>query len=301
MKRPSDMTHTIQPTPQRPGAVQGLSQVRQRTAFTVVELLIVMSIILLLLTFLFLGLNHITATARTRDTRTVLAQAKAMFDTYQQQTHLAKLPLGGPPAPQFWSSGTNAVSPIPGTPSPLALALPTERPSGKGDIGGDNRVDLVFTNPDGSANGTNDVKISGIALAQTIWVMNQLASIPENQTIISNLPTTRVKIFTLTVLAAQTSSLVPFAANPPNIIRGPVLLDSWGNPIIFIPSDGLANVTFSSQRDATNLLKLYTVTSTGKNSPTLVPSSPADQPFFMSAGPDGDLGLGDDNLYSFEN
>jgi prepilin-type N-terminal cleavage/methylation domain-containing protein len=65
----------------------------------------------------------------------------------------------------------------------------------------------------------------------------------------------------------------------------PVVLDGWGNPILFVPAGGMVNV--------------YTNVSSG--TPTKVSvTSPDGRPFWVSAGPDGDLLRGDDNLYSFD-
>jgi prepilin-type N-terminal cleavage/methylation domain-containing protein len=60
----------------------------------------------------------------------------------------------------------------------------------------------------------------------------------------------------------------------------PVMLDGWGNPIIFVPSGALTNVT------------------AGGNVGTF--KSPDGRPFWASAGPDGIMSQGDDNMYSFE-
>ena len=62
--------------------------------------------------------------------------------------------------------------------------------------------------------------------------------------------------------------------------EGPVVLDGWYNPIIFVPAGGLTGVTRASA--------VTTVT------------SPDGKAFFASAGPDGKFAAGDDNLYSFD-
>jgi prepilin-type N-terminal cleavage/methylation domain-containing protein len=60
----------------------------------------------------------------------------------------------------------------------------------------------------------------------------------------------------------------------------PVMIDGWGNPIIFVPSGALGNVTAGG---GTGTMK-----------------SPDGRPFWASAGPDGIMSQGDDNMYSFE-
>ena len=70
----------------------------------------------------------------------------------------------------------------------------------------------------------------------------------------------------------------------------PLLLDGWGNPMIFVPASGLRVRLPNNKKD-------YDVTDATQN---FVVTSPDNRPFFASAGPDGDFSRGDDNLYSFE-
>jgi type II secretory pathway pseudopilin PulG len=78
----------------------------------------------------------------------------------------------------------------------------------------------------------------------------------------------------------------------PNLPRP--LIDSWGHPIILVPSGGLSGVKIGSDSN-------WIVTSTGtyQNS---VPTAQAPQlrPFWASAGKDGNFSTGDDNVYSFQ-
>lgn len=75
---------------------------------------------------------------------------------------------------------------------------------------------------------------------------------------------------------------------------GRVMLDAWGNPMIYVPQQGLGNVTIGGAN--------YRVTSAGvkQEKPSLVVGGEA-SPFWASAGPDGNFQLGDDNIYSFDN
>jgi len=109
----------------------------------------------------------------------------------------------------------------------------------------------------------------------------------------------------------------------------PVVLDGWGNPILFVPSGGLAGVTASGSPDwnpniaysAGDIVKdysdsqrvtkkYYTAIANHKSNiqPYLSPQnwfegirSRNGRPFFVSAGPDGVFSLGDDNVNSIEN
>ncbi len=69
----------------------------------------------------------------------------------------------------------------------------------------------------------------------------------------------------------------------------PVLLDGWGNPIIFVPGGILGYQPGS----ASGMLTAGGIQGTQVKSPD-------GRPFWASAGPDGDFSKGDDNLYSFE-
>jgi prepilin-type N-terminal cleavage/methylation domain-containing protein len=91
---------------------------------------------------------------------------------------------------------------------------------------------------------------------------------------------------------------------PTQISTVPVLLDGWGDPIIFV-SGGLLGATAPNPA---NLNPNGTVipgtgaiqSGSGSSAITLQVKSPDGRPFWASAGPDGDFSQGDDNMYSFE-
>jgi prepilin-type N-terminal cleavage/methylation domain-containing protein len=68
----------------------------------------------------------------------------------------------------------------------------------------------------------------------------------------------------------------------------PALADGWGNPIVYVPSGGLTGVQIGRKPD-------------GGYDKTITVTAPNKRPFWASAGVDGDLSTGDDNVYSFEN
>ena len=80
-------------------------------------------------------------------------------------------------------------------------------------------------------------------------------------------------------------------ASVPDHLKG-LPLDGWGNPILYVPADGMFNVRVNNM--------IVRIRSSGaiQGSPAV---TQADRPFFASAGPDGRFDTGDDNLYSFEN
>ena len=98
----------------------------------------------------------------------------------------------------------------------------------------------------------------------------------------------------------------------------PLILDAWNNPLIFVPTSGLINVygnvnvknpvTYSGGSTTVSADPNDAVAAL-PNMPGLAPSTgrylppiqaPDHRPFFVSAGPDGNLLTGDDNIYSFE-
>ncbi|HEY8666056.1 MAG TPA: prepilin-type N-terminal cleavage/methylation domain-containing protein [Tepidisphaeraceae bacterium] len=98
-------------------------------------------------------------------------------------------------------------------------------------------------------------------------IMAQLLNVPENKASFGKLPSNQLA--------------------PNNVV-----LDSWGNPVIYVPPGGLANVGLGLKSDGSQIA--------GIPANTLPIQSPDKKGFWASAGPDGDFSKGDDNLYSFE-
>jgi hypothetical protein len=69
-----------------------------------------------------------------------------------------------------------------------------------------------------------------------------------------------------------------------------LLLDAWGSPIVFIPPAGAANLTEGGVTRVAG--------GTGTTAPKQAPDMKG---YFMSAGEDRNMSLGDDNVTSFEN
>lgn len=122
--------------------------------------------------------------------------------------------------------------------------------------------------------GTAGDRYNSVAVTSTSALMGRLQGIPENRAMLAKVPNEKL----LKRVAGK--------------VDNPILLDAWGNPIIFVPAGGLSGVTISGTTGRT-------VTSRG-----VIPDGgtlPAGvRPFWASAGPDGDFSKGDDNLYSFE-
>jgi len=281
---------------------------KRRRAFTMIELLVVIGIIMILIGLFFAGAKLVTAQAKERDTKTMLETCKTMFENYRQATKLSRPPPAGPVASspssslnvsttnasgtitntQFWSAGEEA--------APGALS---SDPS-------------AYTNPSNLPE----------AVANTAYVMYALESIPENKTIITNLPASKIINVYIEIGPSGTVQVVP------------LICDSWQHPILFVPGGGLgatpggstnqiapgvvwldgANCGIITSSGIINSSSTYfSIYDAANYNPTQFPLVPTNQPFFVSAGPDGDVSnahgnttstptsdMTDDNIYSFQ-
>jgi prepilin-type N-terminal cleavage/methylation domain-containing protein len=285
----------IKPTPPAWGSP------RPRSGFTLIELLVVIGIILLLMGLLYTGVKIVTAQAKEKDTRTMLETCKTMFENYRNATHLTRPPPVGRGA---------------------AMAINTSNPSCPPSIttasfwtvGQEAAPSILSTDPSTYSNPANYNTMPPNqveALVNTALVMYAMKSLPENATILTNVPAS--KTFNVSILLKS-------GPGSPNVtLTIPLLLDGWGNPILFVPGGGFGSTTLSPgvvYVDGTTNFGI--ITSTGVITSTTTPYSlptydPANvplgttlpnQPFFVSAGPDGDFtnsqSKTDDNIYSFK-
>jgi hypothetical protein len=123
----------------------------------------------------------------------------------------------------------------------------------------DANVDLA----DVSTNGNSRTN----ALAQNGVVVFRLIRLPKNKSALSALP--------------QKALIEQPSAN--SGVGAPAIADGWRNPILFCPAGGVQVYLHFGE----------------PNQAKVVVTSPDHRPFWVSAGPDGDLSKGDDNVYSF--
>jgi prepilin-type N-terminal cleavage/methylation domain-containing protein len=270
--------------------------------FTMIELLVVIGIILILIGLFFAGAKLVTAQAKERDTRIMLETAKTMFANYQQATKLyvnvstsnsyriyikgTQLPIqvsNGVASPSLvWSEGQevarNTPQPymVPGYPYPITSLMSP-----------DSCGILV---PGHDFNGGLD-----LSLRNTEAIMQAMLSVPENQTILNNLPASK-RVLDVSM----------------NI---PLLLDGWGNVIIFCPGGGLTGVWVDPSVGSQEVITSEGVQTSPYPQNGFTTGVPVNnKPFFASAGPDGDMSnahaytsgtptsdMTDDNIYSFQN
>jgi hypothetical protein len=227
-------------------------------------MLVVIGIILLLAGMLFIGGRYIFGSSRKNATKTTLGNAANMLAEYDAKTRkISDLDI----------LYTNAAPPA----NPLAAP---------GRVDRDAYPDLS----------TDRYESDAVELTQQ--VMTSLRAMPLNRSAIEQLPAEQLlqgpgefDDYTSITLIMPSG----ISGSDPIVFDPPMLADAWGNPIIFVPSQGLMDVTFAD-KDADQ----YRVTSQGVAlEAAAVPAGV--RPFFASAGEDGNFQTGDDNIYSFEN
>jgi len=131
-------------------------------------------------------------------------------------------------------------------------------------------ITTLQPNPPNSAIGFGDVapgsSARSTAIVNTQAVMKLLLRVKQNETFYAGLPA---------------KSFVDV-----NGTRQQVLADGWGNPIVFVPKNGILT-SLGRKPDGSYTQINITIT------------NPSGRPFWASAGPDGTFDGGDDNIYSF--
>lgn len=266
-------------------------------AFTLVELLVVVCIILVLTGLLMAGLRHVHRIAATKETLADLHVCRGMLQEYENRTGLAGIEAyssTNPPQQTDPNSpvGTPQLFPVFVDPWPVLNSAST----------------TMMYHPSAPFVGTywpfyeiNDV-ISGVSTMDTTatarYACNAVLDTREVMYLLMRVPANRT-----TLQSIQSKRILEAApGGPPTTIdQGPVLLDGWGNPIIFVPRGGMY-VYMTDYSTNPPGKTLFVVRSTGlvKFTGTLPPLNGSERPFWASAGEDGDFTQGDDNLYSFQ-
>ena len=294
----------------------------RRRGFTLVELLVVIGIILVLIAIVVAGIRHTSFMAARHETEAELKVCQDLLTEYKAVNgmknlegpassvvpyaltlpyppwlnHTYSLPMyldptgGAPDVTNSQPETAFGIDDFKGTPPPPVPNQPP-RPVDAGDMS--------------DKSSGNNPRWGCRAVYNTQGVMFLLLKDPKNRAVVSGMPSKRIL-----------ETWAPFNAGGPQApfaIDAAVLLDGWGNPIIYVPRGGMhVRMDPNSTGDPTNLLE-FIVRSSGTYSPAGVvpPAGPNDHPFFASAGPDGyftdispvpanrkDRSM--DNIYSFQ-
>ena len=300
----------------------------QRRAFTLLEVLIAVAVIVILAGILFVGFRSIQESNRRKSTQVTLENLRGMLTEFDTATR-----LGRRPNVWLWRG--------------VPIADPTD--SSFDDMGLDfwkvqmrdsNAADADETPADVPGLVNQDAPLNRNAarmVINTSLAMQQLASIPANRSMLQQIPAelhftpdwvsgsvpmpgdddvlgtdddgtpqdiyylagVRVKVDERSFRCTANQAAGSGATSPPagswveEPDNAPLLLDAWGNPILLVPGTG-TRVIINVQDDDTTL-------ETADGEQIIDIQSPDRRPFFISAGPDGNFWKGDDNLYSFEN
>lgn len=265
------------------------------------------AIIIVLVGIVAYGLSKVTGGAKTNATATTMSVMKSMLAEFEVATKgLTRQP------PYMYNTAGGA-----GTWTPPADPIDIWR---DGNVADDvNEPDPAKADRGQISREGGEARYTMPMIGNTQLVMGLLLQAPGNKKVIEQtspaqmmeeLPTglTDVKI---TIRSATGSSNEPYTSAAANRTPSPpILLDGWGNPIIFVPGGGMYDVV------AGDVTRGMVKGTNGPEDPGPV-RSPDGRPFFASAGPDGilsyvdqngngtfdpgvDVAGGDDNIYSFD-
>ena len=251
------MTDTRRP------AIAPTSRRSGRGGFTLVELLVVILIITIVAAIVAVGIFSAYGGQRDKTTRTRLESAATLLAEYRRDTR------GGAAAGVTSTAGR--------LPEKLDRDLNDDGAADADDVMNVADADLTSAGPQPLVTGDPGTVAAGDAdngfapFGRTRLVMQRLLRVPANRAAADALPTEA--LFRLPTSAADDA---------------PVLLDGFGNVILYVPSVGLAGLDYGDAFPGWG----------AASDPRLVARDR--KGFFMSAGPDGSYGQAADNSYSTE-
>ena len=281
---------------------------RRPRGFTLIEVMTVIGIIIILVGIAVFGMGKIMGGTKEKATRNALENLRSMLSEYevvskglnrqpgQQWFNDAAVP---PAQVSIWKDGnpTDAATTT-WEPDPALVPQDVDKASGTGTHG----------------------RYNADQIANTQLVLSMMLQAPSVKTMMAALPAAQVMEPVPASVPGGSKLLVQQANGLPGPYAGAsarpmpaLVLDGWGNPIIFVPSGGLCGGS-NNKTDPDAMLvggkaddpdsKAVVAVDPATNPPANCVRqirSPDNRPFWASAGPDGDFRTGDDNVYSFEN
>jgi len=263
-------------------------------------LLVVIGIILVLMSIIVIGFRHVNYTSATKETIAELHTCRDLLQEYQNlngrgnievPTGAGQSPLtGGPPltVPALNLFPVYVDDPVGTAQNATQSSPPNFIPLNDLGVNGGQQTDMGD-----KSFGLNTARYNAMAVRRTYDVMYLLLRDPKNRALVSAMPPKRL-------LEGQVSGN---GTQSPSDITHAIVLDGWGNPIIYVPAGGLHVQILDTSSGSNNLKVEYVVRSTGMFPASQLSSHPisaADRPFWASAGQDGDFSKGEDNVYSFQ-
>ena len=296
----------------------------KRRGFTMIELAVVIALIALLATMLVMAIGHMQVNGKRQQTKMIMQNLSAMFADYDVNR---RVPFGMGNASFSALSVANQNALL----DNVYAACPHDVTSGGSDRTG-SQVQLtryfmaqMMSIP---SNATAIGKLPSGSLMTFVgvnptpppaaWIYSNSYSVYQGATDAAGNIYVRTQVYmdplgTGTILQdGQPNSATPavptytinappnyyywmpalVVPTPPTPLPTPVVLDAWGNPIIFVMGGVLGARPGNAKAAPADFLIA------GGNQFQV--HSPDYHPFFASAGPDGDFSKGDDNLYSYE-
>ena len=292
----------------------------RRNAFTVIELLTVIGILIIIAGILVYGANSVIGGSKRAQTKTTLEVLRSMVSEFEVTTK----GLNRQPAYMWATDGTAGQWTPPANPISIWRdGLPTDTTPASPT---DPEPDAAKADQGAIAKDAGNARYEQPMIGNTQLVMGLLLQAAGNKKLIDQTstsqlmeqlpvglqaaPMTKITIRNPSNTGPQIVPYDPAAAN--RNPSPPVPLDGWGNPIIFVPAGGLWDV-YEGDVHRGRFKGEFGTTDPGPV------KSPDGRPFWASAGPDGhfggfydkdgngvfdagkDKGYGDDNIYSFGN